>query len=167
MSGNSTNNPLEEAYALLGASSSNELAREFIKEDQRLLRIHTWDYEDEKLVLNKIKEIVECVVEDGLATDDESIEELKDILWFWYHHATGLAIWDHKDKVRALEFSDKALKYQTADNPNQITRLLYLLVRDEEAEATVWLRAIIDDPDKTAARQIMKEYQTGNFFKKE
>ncbi|HUX80733.1 MAG TPA: hypothetical protein VMV38_00165, partial [Candidatus Paceibacterota bacterium] len=60
----------------------------------------------------------------------------------------------------------KALKYQTSDNPNQITRLLYLLVRDEEKDAATWLETIVNEPDKAAAHGIMEEYQAGNFFKK-
>jgi len=158
---------LKKAYALLQASSPSELASKFIKEDQRLLKEQTWDYKNSELVLNKVKELVEDVIEKGFATDDkESIDELRDILWFWYHHATGYAIWEYKDKAKAQEFSAKALKYQTTDNPNQITRLLYLLVRDEGVKATAWLKTIVNDPDKTASLGIMKEYLAGNFFKR-
>ncbi|MHB1163555.1 MAG: hypothetical protein ACYCZZ_03510 [Minisyncoccota bacterium] len=158
---------LKEAYALLQASSSSELAREFIKEDQRLLKAQNWDYKNSELVLNKVKEIVESVIDSGFTTDDkEGDDDLKTILWFWYHHAIGYAIWDYKDKAEALEFSAKALKYQTSDNPNKITRLLYLLVRDEEKDAATWLETVREEPDKTAARGVMEEYRAGNFFKR-
>lgn len=157
-------NPLREAYTLLQASSPGELARKFIEEDQKLLKAQSWDYKNSELVLNKVKELVESVINDGFTLGDEN--ELKDILWFWYHHATGYAIWGYKDKAKALEFSSKALKYQTSDNPNQITRLLYLLIRDEKAEAIAWLETIVNEPDKTTSRGIMEEYLAGNFFKK-
>jgi len=163
----SEHNSIKEAYALLQASSPSELVRKFIKEDQRLLKAQIWDYKNSELVLNKVKEIVESAINNGFATGDkDSEDELKDILWFWYHHATGYAIWGYKDKVKALEFSLKALKYQTSDNPNQITRLLYLLVRNQDVEATDWLKTIVNEPDKTASYGIMKEYLAGNFFKR-
>ncbi len=156
---------LTEACELLQVSSPYELARNFIKEDQRLLKKQSWDYKNSELVLNKVKEIVESVIDDDLITNDKDIEdELETILWFWYHHATGYAIWKYKDKMKALKFSSKALKYQTADNPNQITQLLYLLVRDEVTEAEALLEKISDEPDKTASRGILQEYIAGNFF---
>lgn len=159
--------PLQEAYALLRASSPHELASKFIQEDQKLLRSQQWDYKNPELVLNKVKELVESAVDSECAAGDrESEDDLKTILWFWYHHATGYAIWENKDKEKALEFSAKALKYQTADNPNQITRLLHLLIRGEEKEANAWLETVVNEPDKAAALGIMKEYQDGNFFKK-
>lgn len=35
-------------------------------------------------------------------------DDVQDILWFWYHHATGLAIWHYKDKqTKGPEISDK------------------------------------------------------------
>ncbi len=163
---NSEHNPLKEAYALLQVSSSSELAREFIKEDQRLLKAQIWDYKKSGLVLNIVKEIVESAIDNEFTTRDKDSEDvLKTILWFWYHHAIGYAIWGYKDKAEALEFSSKALKYQTSDNPNKITRLLYLLVRDEEKDAALWLETIVNEPDKTASHGIMKEYLDGNFFK--
>lgn len=161
-----THDSLKEAYVLLHASSPGELAKKFIKEDQRLLRTQTWSYRNPKLVLNKVKEIVEKAVDDGFTTGNkEGDDDLRDMLWFWYHHAIGYAIWDHGDQTEAQEFSTKALKYQTADNKNQITRLLYLLVRNRDAEAAAWLETIVDEPDKTASYGVMNEYLAGNFFK--
>ena len=166
MSSYLTHDSLKEAYMLLEASSTSELARKFIAEDQRLLKAQSWDYKNPELVLNKVKEIVEHIIDDGFVEGDkDSADDLKTILWFWYHHATGYVIWDYKDREKAFEFSSKALKYQTADNPNQITRLLYLLIRNEEKEASACLETIKEESDKTAARGIMKEYRTGNFFK--
>lgn len=159
MNSHSVHDSLQEALGLLQASSPSELARKFIEEDQRLLKTGAWDYKNPELVINKVKELVERVVDDGFAKDDkETDRELRDILWFWNHHATGKAIWSYKDKIKAREFSTRALKYQTADNPNQITRLLYLLAHDQASEAIAWSETIIDEPDKTASRSILKEY---------
>lgn len=162
-----TYDSLKEAYALLQTDSPSELARKFIEEDQRLLKAQIWNYKNSELVLNKVKEIVESAIDNGFTTGNkEGDDDLRTILWFWYHHAIGYAIWGYKDKAEALEFSSKALKYQTSDNPNQITRLLYLLVRDEEKDAATWLETIVNEPDKTASLGIMKEYLDGNFFKR-
>lgn len=166
MNSHSIHEVLKEAFGFLQASSPSELAHKFIEEDQRLLKTGTWDYKNPELVINKVKELVERVVDDGLMKGDkEADRELRDILWFWYHHATGKAIWSYKDKKNAQEFSTRALKYQTADNPNQITRLLYFLVHDQDAEATAWSETITEEPDKTASDRILEEYRAGNFFK--
>ena len=79
---------LKEAYALLQASSPSELARKFIEEDQRLLKTQTWDYKNSELILNKVKEIVESAIDNGFTTSNkEDDDDLRTILWFWYHHA--------------------------------------------------------------------------------
>ena len=159
-------NPLEEAYLLLQASSTNELVHKFIAEDQRLMKAQTWDYKNQDLVINKVKEIVEQLLGSGFTTGNKlEDDDLRDILWFWYHHAIGYAIWSKKDQKAAQEFSKKALQYQILDNPNKITRLLYLLVNDRENEAKEWLETIVDEPDKTASEQIMAEYRPGEFLK--
>lgn len=158
--------PLSEAYELLHASSPSELVRKFIEEDQRLIKAQEWDCMNPELVLNKVKEIVESVIDSGSTLGDKDGDnDLKTMLWFWYHHAIGYAIWDHKDRKSAVEFSTKALKYQTSDNPNQITRLLYFLTRDQVAEATALLEVMNNDQDKSTARGIMNEYLAGNFYK--
>ena len=157
---------LQPAYTLLHVSTPSELARKFIEEDQKHLKARTWDYKNPDLVINKVKEIVERAISTGLfAKGEQDTEDLQDMLWFWYHHAIGYAIWGEKDKTKAQEFSKKALHYQIAENPNKITRLLYLLVHDRHEEATTWLKKITEEPDKTAAQGVMVEYDAGNFFK--
>lgn len=164
MDDRSTHNSLKEVYELLQASSPKELASKFIKEDQRLLEAQSWDYKNPELVLNKAKELVESVITDGSVANKEDEEEFKDMLWFWYHHATGYAIWKYRERERALEFSAKALKYQTADNPNNITHLLYLLVRNKVAEATAVVNSIENESEKTTSLEILREYLDGGFF---
>ncbi|MDB5237395.1 MAG: hypothetical protein JWL88_497 [Parcubacteria group bacterium] len=157
---------LEEVYSLLGVSSPSALIHAFIAEDQRLMTSQTWDYKNTDLVINKVKEIVEQIIESGFTTRNKlEDDDLRDILWFWYHHAIGYAIWSYKDKNAAQVFSIKALKYQISDNPNKITRLLYLLVHEKEHEVDEYLKTITDEPDKEAAKRIFFEYKAGNFFK--
>ena len=156
---------LKAAYELLHASSPSELTRRFIQEDQALLKTRVWDYKNSDLVINKVKDTVERALHSGLTMDEQSENDLRNILWFWYHHAIGFAIWDSRDHAKAKEFSKKALEYQTDDNPNKITRLLYLLVHDKEKEADRWLNTILTDPDKTVSQGIWQEYKAGNFFR--
>ncbi|MFA6585531.1 MAG: hypothetical protein WCS97_03785 [Candidatus Paceibacterota bacterium] len=162
---NSLSDSLKVAYALLHASSPSELAQKFIQEDQVLLKTSAWDYKNPELVINKVKDIVERALHAGSTMDEQSEDDLRTILWFWYHHAIGFAIWGSKDRAKAKEFSKKALEYQTGDNPNMITRLLYLLVHNKEKEAGRWLKTILTDPDKTVSQGIWQEYKAGNFFR--
>lgn len=125
-----------------------------------------WDYQDPKLKINAVKGKVEEAINAGMRFESkEEQNDLQDILWFWYHHATSQAIWHYKDQAKAREFSQKALRYQIDENPNRITRLLYLLVQGEEQEAESWLQSITKDPDKSAAEQIMSAYRIDGFFK--
>jgi hypothetical protein len=152
---------LSQAYALLSVSNPEDLARAFIKEDQRLLKENAWDYADPNILLNQVK----TLIEEALASPRIEIEisenqrdDLRDALWFWYHHATGFAIWQHKDFGKAREFSEKALANQISENPNQITRLLFLLAHGRVEEATAFAKTIETDPDRSAARGILAEF---------
>jgi hypothetical protein len=151
------------AYELLRVNSPGELVRNFIAEDQKLLLAGEWDYKNPDLKVNKIKELIESAIKHGLNLGGEKQDDLRDILWFWYHHAIGNAIWGYKDKERAQEFSKKALEYQISDNPNKITRLLYLLVHDKAEEADTFLLTITTEPDKSAAVGVIAQFQDSSF----
>lgn len=157
--------PLKEAFKLLNASNVSDLCKKFIAEDQRLIKAQALDYKNKALVINKAKEIIERAIEQGFSGEKQENDDLRDVLWFWYHHATGYAIWRYRDKTKAREFSKKALNYQVADNPNKITRPLYLLVHDRKTEAEDWLKTISEEPEKTASQGIMTEFNTRNLFK--
>lgn len=165
MNDHSASDSLQEACALLRASSPSELTKKFVEEDQRLLQTQEWDYQNHYLVLNKVKDMIECAINDGFVSSEYNNDGLRDALWFWYHHATGYAIWKYKDKAKALEFSAKALEYQITENQNKITRLLYLLVRDKREDANAWLKTIVNESDKTVALGILEEFRAGNFPK--
>jgi hypothetical protein len=159
------NSSLKEAYTLLSASTPSGLVKRFIEEDQKCLKSGTWDYKNPDLVINKVKDLVEFAIAKGpLFTEVEENDDLRDLLWFWYHHAIGLAIWKYKDKKAAEFFSEKACHYQIPDNPNKISKLLYLLVRAREVDAKAWFREITTEPDKSAATAIMQEYERETFF---
>lgn len=155
---------LNKAYSLLNVASTADLANRFVELDQRTMKNKTWDYQNPELLLNKVKKLVEASLSRNLFVSEYERDDLRDLLWLWYHHATGQAIWKYKDKETAIKFSAKACEYQIAENPNKISKLLYLLVRSKRKAAEDWLTKIIDEPDKAAAQEIMQEYLSNPFF---
>ncbi|MCX6789987.1 MAG: hypothetical protein NTV60_00475, partial [Candidatus Kaiserbacteria bacterium] len=84
--------------------------------------------------------------------------------WFWYHHAISCAIWRHKDQHAAQEYSAHALEFQSDEHPNQITRLLYFLTRDQINDAETWATGIHQDPEKSTAMDVIDSYKKGEFY---
>ncbi len=154
---------LKEAYLLLGTSSPHELYKKYLIEDQKIVTSKSSDYHDPKLITNKIKEVIEKA--DSKKLSKEERECRLDILWLWYHHAISYAIWGYKDKKCAEEYALQALKYQPKDNPNKITRLLYLLICDQLLDAEKWVKTINENPERTTALDLLKFYKDGGFFK--
>jgi hypothetical protein len=154
--------PAREAYALLGAQTPIELSNLYSAEDQRLMRSGAWDYENEELVVNQVKNILESL--DPLTLTEEEQVWRQEILWFWYHHAISCAIWRYKDKNTAQDYATMALEYQSEDHPNKITKLLYFLVNDQLEEAEQWAAEIDEEPEKSTAADLVKEYKDGDFF---
>ncbi|HEY4498531.1 MAG TPA: hypothetical protein VJH94_00535 [Candidatus Paceibacterota bacterium] len=154
--------PLKEAYLLLNVTEPEELSVRYTQEDQKLMKSNAWDYKNPALITNKINVILEGINPTLLSADERYWRQ--NILWFWNHHAISCAIWRYKDKGEAAEYSEKALSYQPPGHPNKITRLLYLLIRDQLTEAEKWSRTIVSEPEKTTALHLLSEYQRG-FFK--
>jgi hypothetical protein len=153
--------PLKEAYLLLGAKTPLELSDLYSAEDQKLMKAGAWDYDNPNLIVNKVKTNLEFT---DLATlSEEEKEWRKEILWFWYHHAISCAIWRYKDKQAAQAYSARALELQSDDHPNQITRLLYLLVRDQLPEAEAWAMTV-NEEEKDTAESLIKQYKGGGFY---
>lgn len=152
--------PLKEAYELLNAKTPLELNGRYAEEDQKLFPA-LWDYENPGLITNKIKDIAESVDPNKLT--EEEREWRQEILWFWYHHAISCALWRHKDKKTAETYAAKALSLQSEDHPNQITRLLYFLTRDELRDAEDWAARIEDTDEKETALAVIDEYKQGLF----
>lgn len=156
---------LKEAYILLDAKSPMELSNLYSEEDQKLMGTQTWDYGNSELVTNKIKEILERT--DISALSEEEKEWRNEILWFWYHHAISCAIWRYKDQHAAQEYSARALELQSDEHPNQITRLLYFLTRDQLNEAETWATEIREEPEKSTAADVIDWYKKGEFYKEQ
>ena len=148
--------PIKEAYVLLGATTPLELSRRYTEEEQVLFKNYTWDYDNPEQIQNRIKEILESVPEAELSP--EEADWRNEILWFWYHHAISVSMWK-KDREKAKFFSEKALEYQ--DNGNILTKLLYLLCRDEVVEAEKWIVENENDTDVETARELLEEYKQG------
>jgi len=149
------NSPLRAAYEILGANTPFELSRAYVKAEQVLFKDRSWDYDDVNQVQNIIRGILESVDEANLL--EEEIEWRNEILWFWYHHAVSIAGWK-KDKEKQRNFSEKALQYQ-GDNPNMLTRIMYLLVHDRIAEAEAWMISKAGDADQETALEMLKNYK--------
>lgn len=159
---NIQNSPIREAYVLLGAGNPLELSTLYDKADQELWGSDMWDCDDETLITNQVKNILEsCDVK--TLTEDEK-EWRSEILWFWYHHATSYTTWKLKDKKRATFFVSKALEYQSEDHPNKITKLLSLLLNGKLEEARKFADKITEEPEKTTSVKVIRDYEElGNF----
>ena len=154
--------PMRAAYELLGAHTPLELSNLYSEEDQKLMKSRSWDYDNPDLVTNKVKGIIEIVDVNKLTEQEKDWRN--EILWFWYHHAISCAIWRYKDKEKAKLYASKALEIQDRSHPNQITRLLDLLVNDKIQEAEKWASEINDEVEKETALSLIQEYKDGNIF---
>lgn len=154
--------PLRDAYRLLGARSPVQLSNLYVAEDQRMMATGGWDYNNSALIVNKVKTILEATDQNTLTPDEKDWRE--EILWFWYQHAINCAIWTHRDKAAAQEFSERALRHQSDDHPNKITKLLYYLTRDKVQEAEQWAGTIGEEVEKTTAAKLLDDYKAGLFF---
>lgn len=158
----SNNSPLKEAFELLGASTPLELSNLYAEEDQKLMKSGEWDYNNPSLVVNKVKEILESI--DPSELSKEELVWREEILWFWYHHAVSCAVWKYKDKEAAQEYAALALAFQSENHPNKITKLLYLLVNDQIAEAETWTETISESPERETAADLLRDYKGKGFF---
>lgn len=152
---------LRSAYELLGVDNIFDLQKRYTEEDQKLMKSNSWDYDNSDLVTNKVKHILEQVDASGLTEEEQ--EWRNEILWFWYHHAISCAIWLKQDKAAAQGYATKALELQGDDHPNQITRLLYLLVNDRYEEAKEWATNVKDEIEKETAKDIIEEWPSVKF----
>ncbi|KKU81072.1 MAG: hypothetical protein UY07_C0026G0001 [Parcubacteria group bacterium GW2011_GWA1_47_8] len=159
-----TQSVLKDVYLYFGAKDPGELKTVYMNADQELMRSAQWDYKDNNLLTNQIKEMVEKV---GVCNIRDTKEKkwIQSILWMWYHHAISCALWKYGDKKTAQKYSKIALALQPIDHPNKITRLLYFLVRDDIKSAEQWAKTIHGEPEKTTARYSIKLYKQGDFFK--
>ncbi len=151
---------IQDAYALLGATTPLELNTLYTEADQKLMRDKTWDYRNPDLVTNRVKNVLENI--DTTTLSDDAAQWRNEILWFWNHHAISCAVWKYQDIQAAQEFSERALQLQSKDHPNRITKLLYHLTHNELDQAEQWLRKI-DEDERETAEFLIRLYKDGQF----
>lgn len=154
--------PIKEIYDILGVNNPKDIYFAYFKEDQNLMDKKDWDYNNSDLLINKVKQILDSIDDKELSGDE--IIYKKKVLWLWYHHAISCAVWRYKDKIKAIEYSEKALGLQDENHQNQITRLLNFLVKDELEEAEKFVDIISDEVEKDTARYLINQYKIGKFF---
>ena len=133
--------------------------------DQSLMRSDGWDYLDHTLQNNLLHRALLCVNKEQLTRDE--LWRVNQMIWLWYHHAISCAIWRHRDREAAQDFSLHAVVYQRriSNHPNKITRLLFLLVRDRFYEAEAWAKKIKSPRyERKTALKILEKYRRGEFF---
>lgn len=153
--------PLSEVYKLLGASSPLEMSNLYTDKDQELMHSDQWDYDNPELITNKVKNILEELDKSNLNEDE--LDWSNEVLWFWYHHAISCAI-KKNDQNSAQKYATKALELQHDEHPNQITKLLYLLVHDKLQEAKKWANTITEEPEKSTAQYQLEIYKNKGYF---
>lgn len=142
-----------DAYRLFHLDSSAppfEIYKKFMDEDQK----GNWDYTDAGLVTNQLKNIFDTMDETKLSNDQKEIRLAT--FYLWHHHAMQYA-YQKGDLPKALEFSEKALKYKSADHPNKITQLLYFIYRGKNKEATEWASKITDPVEFKTGQILLKQ----------
>ena len=150
----------QAAFDLFGVDSFRSLHDAYMWQDQRMFKQRVWDYEDPLNILTMTREALEVVDPGTLNSDDRMW--WYEIIWFWYHHAVSAAI-RKQDKARARYFACVALAYQGEDHPNRITRLLWLLVHDQLAEARRWVFECKKlGPDHETEVDILEDYESGD-----
>ncbi|MBP6868844.1 MAG: hypothetical protein KBC16_01915 [Candidatus Pacebacteria bacterium] len=158
-------NTIADLYAHFSVKNDEELEKMYMELDQRLMMSGSWDYKNESFLTNQIAKAIEKV---GLenTTNVEERYWLQQMVWLWYHHAITCAIEKYGDAQQALEFSEKALQWQPKNHPNKITRLLYLLLKNEVAQAKEWTATITTEPERTTSLAILTSYEEGTFLNK-
>lgn len=152
-----TKSPLAALYDRLGVSTPLDLMLKFDALDQELMTTSTWDYKNEDLQLNKIKEQVDITSPEGLTEDERG--RLSEMLWLWNHHAASMALFGYRDDAAALQFANTAMSYQAEDHPNKITGLLRLLASGDLAAAEEYTRTEVSEAEQAAAADGLQLYR--------
>lgn len=153
---------LRELYIQFSCNDPGELDDVYLQEDQRLMYALEWDYDNPSQVPNIIKDAIEKVGLENIP-DKKERKWIQQIVWLWYHHAFSCAIYQYKDRKKALKYSRLALRYQPKNHPNKITKLMYLLLRDKGKEAREWQKKIQLEPEKSTAVSCFEDYRKGLF----
>jgi len=136
------------------------LSRIYTSFDQPIFKNGRWNYDNPRLVVNKIKSSLEKIPD--YCFDKRGLMWKREILWFWYHHAISVAI-NHGNLELAREFANQAVKLQGRNPCNQITRLLWHLVHGRIKQARRWFQTGVK-ADQETAKEILRWYDQGYFF---
>jgi hypothetical protein len=153
---------LKNVLLLAGVKNAKELRRVYDEEDQRLMKAGEWDYDNNTLLINKIRQALNEI--DWRSLNQKQREICEEIRWFWHHHAISCAIWKKKDRIKAKHHAGLACGYQPDDHPNKITLLLWWLVSDQLEQAYRWAETITEEPEKSTAQSLIEEYKRREFF---
>lgn len=148
---------MSDICSVLGVRTPKELDTLFTELDQSEMKKGSYDYEDENLLLNKIKKHLETF--DPETLNEEELKWRNEMLWLWNHHAAGMALLGHKDHETARNFAEEALSYMPEDHPNKITKLLYFLSCGDVTGAENWIQNEVSDSEKNAVLDAIQNYK--------
>jgi hypothetical protein len=150
-----------EAPDFFKANTFKELHEAYVIEDQKLFKNREWDPHNPNLIINEIAHLFMRINPEELDSSDR--EWWAETLWFWYHHAISYALW-RRNKKLAHEYATYALRYQQDDHPNKITKLLWMLTRDDLTGAQKWAAQIPPELDRELAFELISDYEQGRLF---
>lgn len=162
---------IEQAKAMLGVSTIFDLHQVYTHEDRRLLQAFEWDHTNPSLVTNRTKILLERDIPKVPSSQLHRKDKMwiLEILWNWHHNAISSAL-RMRNVKDAHNLSCVAMLYQTAINsendiphPNQITRLLWLILGGKINEAYNWVRSIEDPVEKAYGKDCLVRYEEGWF----
>ena len=151
---------IDEICKMYGVKTVRELEQLCRGSDEQRMFSRTWNYEDDSWDTRIVNDLIR--VPRTKLTKDEKWR-VEQIIWMWYHHATGDAISRRGGREVALLYVEKALYYQSRipNHPNKITKLYHLLLLGKIEEAKV-----LKQPrgDKEVAKLIIRCYEARSPF---
>ncbi len=150
---------LYRKYCVRNVKALVELCR---KADQARMKSLTWDYQTDSLdtqIVNDLKTVTRAELK------SDELWRVNQCIWMWFHHAVSCAIYKHKDSQKALNFVEKALRYQARieNHPNKITLLFSLLLKEKFREANLLLPEM-PRGEKGTARDMVRAWEKKSPF---
>lgn len=139
----------------------DELNRLFMSHDQADITNQTYDIDDQSAITNQIKDALLQLDLDSLEQEDR--DTAYHILWLWHHHACTAAMWQLGDFSRAKELCATALSYIHKENPNKMTKLIWLLLHHKTEEAKTWYEQEVSKEEEDYAQMLFKAYDANAF----
>ncbi|MEK7642013.1 MAG: hypothetical protein AAB365_03415 [Patescibacteria group bacterium] len=151
--------PIDKICRRFGVETVRGLDRYITSVDQQLMKAGLWDYKNSDYENNKLVRELRDLALDDLTADEKYW--VRQIIWFWYHHAVSCALFKYSNRTFAQIFAVEALKYYELlpDHPNKITPLLYYLVFNRFEEAEHWVQSFpLDHDEAQTAVDILMDY---------